>query len=178
MALPSDLLLNGPTRLRALEPTDIDQVLDWENEPEHWSVTGTSAPYSRAALDALCRGHQDLYTAGQLRWIIEDDGEVVGAVDLYDFHARDLRAGIGILVSPDARDRGIARRALEIALRHAELALLLRSVHAEVHADHAGSLALFDGAGFERVGRYADWTRTSDGWKDLILFQRLLSTSP
>ena len=178
MALPSDLLHNGSTRLRALEPTDIDRVLGWENDPEHWSVTGTSAPYSRAALDALCRGHQDLYTAGQLRWIIEDNGEVVGAVDLHDFHARDQRAGIGILVSPNARGRGIARRALDIALRHAELALLLHSVHAEVHADHEGSLALFDGAGFDRVGRYADWTRTPDGWKDLILFQRLLSTSP
>ena len=178
MALPSDLLKNGPTRLRALEPMDVDRVLGWENQPEHWSVTGTSAPYSRAALDALCRGHQDLYTAGQLRWIIEDDTKVVGAVDLYDFHARDLRAGIGILVSPGARGRGVARRALDIALRHAELALLLRSVHAEVHADHAGSLALFDSAGFDRVGRYADWTRTPDGWKDLILFQRLLSTSP
>lgn len=178
MSLPSDLLYNGTTRLRAIEPTDVDKVLNWENEPEHWSVTGTSAPYSRAALDALCRGHQDLYTAGQLRWIIEDGGQVVGAVDLYEFQARDLRAGIGILVSPDSRGRGVARRALDIALRHAELALMLRSVHAEVHADHPGSLALFDGAGFDRVGRFADWTRTQDGWKDLVLFQRLLHPAP
>ena len=178
MALPSNLLQLGPTRLRALEPTDVDRVLAWENEPEHWVVTGTSAPYSRAALEALCLGHQDLYTAGQLRWIIEDEGEVAGAVDLYDFHARDLRAGIGIPVTPDARGRGVARRALDIAVRHAELALMLRSVHAEVHADHTGSLALFDGANFDRVGRYTDWTRTPEGWRDLILFQRMLSTTP
>ena len=84
MALPSDLLHNGSTRLRALEPSDVDQVVQWENNPEHWAVTGTSAPYSRAALEALCQGHQDLYTAGQLRWIIEENGRVVGAVDLVD----------------------------------------------------------------------------------------------
>ena len=70
---------------------------------------------------------------------------------------------------------GVAGRALGIALRNAELALMLHSVHAEVHADHDGSLALFDGAGFEQVGRYADWTRTAEGWKDVILFQRRFS---
>ena len=136
------------------------------------------APYSRQALEALCSGHQDLYTAGQLRWVIEEEGRAVGAVDLYDFQARDQRAGIGILIEPDARGQGIAGRALDIALRHAEQALLLHSVHAEVHADHSGSLALFQRAGFQEVGRYSDWTRTTEGWKDVVLFQRMLVTAP
>ena len=178
MSLPSDLLQDDTTRLRALEPGDIDAVLAWENNPEHWAVTGTIAPYSRQALVALCNGHQDLYTAGQLRWVVEDDGAVVGAVDLYDFSAKDLRCGIGILIHPDARGRGVAQRALGIALRHARLALMLHSVHAEVHANHANSLALFEGAGFERVGQYQAWTRTPDGWKDVVLFQHMLSPSP
>lgn len=178
MALPSDLLHNGSTRLRALEPSDVDQVVKWENNPEHWAVTGTSAPYSRAALEALCQGHQDLYTAGQLRWIIEENGRVVGAVDLYDFRARDQRAGIGILVHPDARGQGVAQRALEIALRHAELALMLRTLHAEVHADHTGSLTLFEGAGFVRAGEFADWTRTPEGWKDVVLLQCRFADRP
>lgn len=175
MALPSDLLHNGPTRLRTLEPADVDQVMQWENNPEHWSVTGTVAPFSRAVLESICLGHQDVYSAGQLRWVIEEAGKMVGAVDLYDFQARDLRAGIGILVHPDARGHGVARRALEIAVRHASLALMLHTVHAEVHADQPDSMALFEGAGFAPVGRYSDWTRTPDGWKDVILLQRVLT---
>ena len=178
MPLPSDLLHSGPTRLRALQPEDVNHMAAWENDPTHWQVTGTVAPYSRQALEALCSGHQDLYTAGQLRWIIEEEGCAVGAVDLYEFQARDQRAGIGILVQPDARGRGIAGRALKIALRHAECALLLHSVHAEVHADHPGSIALFEAAGFQEVGRYSDWTRTTEGWKDVVLFQRMMLTSP
>lgn len=178
MSLPSDLLQHDTTRLRALEPGDIDAVLDWENNPEHWAVTGTVAPYSRQSLLALCNGHQDLYTAGQLRWVVEDNQAVVGAVDLYDFSAKDLRAGIGILIHPEARGLGAARRALDITLRHAHLALMLHSVHAEIHADHTGSLALFEGAGFERVGRYNEWTRTPDGWKDVVLLQHLLPRTP
>ena len=71
MALSHDLLRNGPTRLRTLEPHDVDWLMRWENAPEHWAVSGTVMPYSKAALVALCAGHQDLYTAGQLRWIID-----------------------------------------------------------------------------------------------------------
>lgn len=175
MPLSSDLLIQGTTRLRALERSDVDTVATWENDPAHWWVTGTVAPFSREVLEALCQGHQDLYTAGQLRWIIEEAGQVAGAVDLFQFQARDMRSGIGILVDPDARGKGVASRALSIALRHAQEALLLHSVHAEVHADHPESLALFQGAGFREVGRYVDWTRTLDGWKDVVLFQRMLS---
>jgi len=178
MALTSDLLHSGATRLRPLERQDVDRMAAWENNPEHWRVTGTCAPYSRQALEALCSGLQDIYTSGQLRWIIEQDQVAVGAVDLYEFNARDQRAGIGVLVQPEARGQGIAARALDIALRHAEQALLLHSVHAEVHADHPGSLALFRRAGFDEMGRYSDWTRTTEGWKDVVLFQRMLLNTP
>ena len=178
MSLPSDLLQSGTTRLRAVQRDDVDRMAQWENDPAHWQVTGTVAPYSRQALEALCAGHQDLYTAGQLRWVIEENGRPVGALDLYDFRARDQRAGIGILVQPDARGQGVAGRALTIGIRHAQEALLLHSVHAEVHADHTGSLSLFQSVGFQEVGRFADWTRTNDGWKDVVLLQRLLSTTP
>ena len=69
--------------------------------------------------------------------------------------------------------RGVAQRALGIALRHARLALMLHSVHAEVHADHANGLALFEGAGFERVGHtFAGRARQTAG--RTVLFQHML----
>ena len=175
MTLASDLLQEGSTCLRPLEPADIDAVMSWENDPGHLMVTGTSAPFSRAALEAHCMGHQDIYSAGQLRWIIDDSGQTAGAVDLYNFSARDRRAGMGILVSPDHRGKGIAQRALNIALRHATQALLLRSMHAEVHADHSGSLHLFTTMGFQKIGEYQDWTLTPSGWNNVVLFQKILT---
>jgi len=178
MALPSDLLRDRTTQLRPLEPADIDAVMSWENDPEHWMVTGTTTPFSRAALEAHCMGHQDIYSAGQLRWVIDEAGQTAGAVDLYNFSARDRRAGIGILVAPDHRGQGIARRALSIALRHAKQALLLNSMHAEVHADHPDSLRLFQSAGFKEIGQYKDWTRTPEGWKDVVLLQQTFNALP
>lgn len=175
MSLPNDLLRDGPTRLRTLEPADVDWLMRWENAPEHWTVSGTTAPYSRAALEALCMGHQDVYTAGQLRWIVEERGKAVGAVDLYEFSALHRRSGIGILTDPEYRGRGTAGRALAIALRHAEEVLLLRSLHAQVHDDNGPSMQLFVSAGFREVGRFIDWTQTRDGWRDAVVFQRSFS---
>lgn len=171
MALPHDLLRNGPTRLRALEPEDVEWLMRWENAPDHWEVSGTTAPYSRTALEALCKGHQDIYTEGQLRWIIEERAKPVGAVDLYDFSSLHQRSGIGILVDPDHRGKGTAARALDIAVKHARDVLLLHSLHAEVHAEHDASVHLFQAGGFSKVGHYADWTRTRQGWMDVALFQ-------
>jgi diamine N-acetyltransferase len=176
MALPQDLLRNGPTRLRTLEPEDVDWMMRWENAPEHWQVSGTIAPYSRAALEALCQGHQDLYTAGQLRWVVEERGKPIGAVDLYEFSALHQRSGIGILIDPDHRGKGSAGRALAIAVEHAESVLLLRGLHAQVHAHNGPSCQLFLSNGFDEVGRFKDWTRTQEGWHDAVLFQRTFNT--
>lgn len=171
MALTHDLLRQGPTRLRTLEPEDVEWMVRWENDPEHWSVSGTVMPYSKATLESLCSGHQDIYTAGQLRWIIEERGKPVGAVDLYAFSGMHQRAGVGILVDPDYRGKGTAGRGLEIAVRHAREVMLLHSLHAEVHADNVASLHLFCAAGFREIGRFTDWTRTREGWRDAVLFQ-------
>lgn len=177
MPLPHDLLRNGPTRLRTLEPGDIDWMERWENDPGHWQVSGTTAPFSRAALEALCLGHQDIYSAGQLRWIIEERGKTVGAVDLYDFSALHQRSGIGILVDPAHRGMGTAGRALGVAVDHARDVLLLHSLHALIHSDNAASLALFEKAGFAPTGRFRDWSRTAEGWRDAVQFQMILQST-
>lgn len=178
MAISQDLLRNGPTRLRTLEPGDVDWLSRWENDPSHWTVSGTTIPFSRAMLQQLCNGHQDLYTDGQLRWVIEEMGKPKGAVDLYNHSNLHQRAGIGILVDPAHRGQGTGSRALEIATRHAREVLLLRSLHAEIHADNDASVHLFTSCGFEVVGKYTDWTRTGDGWRDAVLFQTVLNPDP
>ena len=178
MSTSHDLLRNGPTRLRTLEPSDVEWMMRWENDPAHWNVSGTTVPYSRATLTALCNGHQDVHSAGQLRWVIEEMGKAVGAIDLYEFSAMHQRSGIGILVDAAHRGKGTAGRALDIAVRHAREVLLLKGLHAQVHADNEPSMKLFAAAGFEEVGRLKDWTRTGDGWRDAATFQLILNSDP
>ena len=154
MALPQDLLRNGPTRLRTLEPEDVDWMMRWENAPEHWQVSGTIAPYSRAALEALCQGHQDLYTAGQLRWVVEERGKPIGAVDLYEFSALHQRSGIGILIDPaPPGQRAQPAAPWPLRSRTPKPVLLLRGLHAQVHAHNGPSLASSSvSGGFDESG--------------------------
>ena len=41
------------------------------------------------------------------------DGAAVGAVDVYDYDAIARKGGIGIVLSPEVRGKGLAKTALE-----------------------------------------------------------------
>ena len=100
-------------RLRAVEPEDLDRLYAWENDTDVWSVSGTTAPFSRAQLEAFILTQQqgDIFRTGQLRLIVETraGNRAVGAVDLFEFDPLHGRAGIGILIhGPENRRQGYA----------------------------------------------------------------------
>lgn len=164
-------------RLRALEPTDIDLLYAWENDPSVWGVSGTLAPYSRHALEALIESQRyDVFQSRQLRLIVETtEGRPLGAVDLFEIDPMHRRAGVGILIhSPEDRNEGYAGDALQILIAYARTTLGLHQLWCGIETDNAPSLALFRRAGFEQTGLKRDWNRTPDGWKDEAIFQQIL----
>ena len=48
-------LHNDVVALRALEPTDLDILYTWENDPRVWTVSGTLTPYSRQMLCVISK---------------------------------------------------------------------------------------------------------------------------
>ena len=172
--------LEGPVcRLRAVEPCDADAMYIWENDVEVWRVSNTSTPFSRYTLERFIEEQQkcDIYSTRQLRLIIETfDGEAVGAVDLFEFDPQNLRAGIGILVyDREQRGRGYAADALHIVEEYAREVLHLHCIWCNIGVGNVPSISLFEKAGYERVGVKRDWMRTSDGFSDEILLQKILS---
>jgi len=185
-------------RLRAVEPEDIDPMYRWENDPAVWHVSGTTAPFSRHALERFVEEQRfDIFQTRQQRLIIEtldpfsDNGErrrktnegcsvsndlrAVGALDLFEFDPLNRRAGIGILIHPaDARRQGYATDAIETGCRYAREVLGLHQLWCNVGATNTASLALFRNTGFVEVGTKRDWLRTPDGYTDEILFQKIL----
>ena len=110
------------TRLRALEPGDIELMYAWENDPEIWGVSGTLAPFSRHTLERFIEGQQfDIFQTRQQRLIIETpEGLPVGALDLFDLDPVNLRAGVGILIHDTAqRGKGYAADAVETVCSYA-----------------------------------------------------------
>ncbi|MDM9631968.1 GNAT family N-acetyltransferase [Robiginitalea aurantiaca] len=170
------LLKGAHIALRALEPDDLEYLYSLENDTDIWEISGTLAPYSKKVLkDYLDRAHCDIYQAKQLRLVICSDSEPhIGLIDLYDFDPRNLRAGIGIVISqPGNRDRGFGAEALSLLCEYAFQVLDLHQLYAGVSADNSRSIHLFEKLGFQQNGVRKDWLRTSQGFKDELLFQKI-----
>lgn len=166
-------------RLRALEPQDVDVLYSWENDTALWRVSGTMAPFSRHSLMRFIDEQQyDIYASRQQRLIIETDIDnqpvVVGAIDLFDFDPQNLRAGVGVVISAEYRERGYAKDALNILEYYAKVVLHLHQLWCSIGADNDASIRLFQGAGFVECGRRREWILTSKGSIDEILMQKIL----
>lgn len=62
------------TRLRAVEPADVELLYTWENDPAVWAVSGTTEPFSREQIERFISRQLeggDLLRTGQLRLMIE-----------------------------------------------------------------------------------------------------------
>lgn len=165
------------TRLRALEPGDIDLMYAWENDTAVWSVSGTLAPFSRHTLERFIQEQQfDIFQTRQQRLVIETLGGIpVGALDFFELDPINRRTGIGILIHDDAlRGKGYASDAVETACRYAREVLNLHQLWCNVGADNEASLRLFRSAGFTEIGVKRDWLWRPDGYGDEILLQKIL----
>ena len=147
-------------KLRALEPTDLDLLLAWENDTSQWHLSGTVAPYSRYILKRyLENAHQDIYEARQLRLIIETNtGKAIGTLDFFEFEPLHLRCGLGIFIADaNARQKGFAFEALQLACNFAFKAWGLQQLFANILENNTASQALFKKLGFEKTGEKKAW---------------------
>lgn len=171
------MLLRGKNiHLRALEPNDVEPMYRWENDPAVWGVSGTVAPFSREILRAFIEQQQyDIWRTHQLRLVIarNDDATAVGAVDLFDFDPLNRRAGVGVLVADGERCRGYASEALGLLVEYARDVLMLNQLYCDIDTDNVVCRALFSGCQFEECGVRRRWRLAADGWRDVVMMQRL-----
>lgn len=167
----------GKITLRPLEPSDIDLLYQWENNLEVWEISNTKTPFSRHILaQYLMEAAKDIYETKQLRLIIQNGNlEAVGAVDLFDFEPYHQRAGVGILIhNKNDRNKGYASDALHALSNYSLEVLGLKQLYANITADNTNSIQLFKKVGFQKSGIKKDWRKALTGWKDEILFQKIL----
>ena len=172
-----NLLKYGKVSLRPLEPDDIDLLYQWENDMSVWEISNTKTPYSKHILaQYIKQSTKDIYETRQLRLIImSESGLPVGAIDLFDFEPYHLRAGVGILIhNTENRLRGYAYDALEAISSYALEVLGMKQLYANISADNTNSVNLFIKAGFQQAGLKKNWLKTSKGWKDEYLYQKIL----
>lgn len=171
---------NREIRLRAVEPEDVDFLLEMENNPGLWQVSNNLAPYSRYQIEQyVLNAPNDVRSNGQLRLIIEftgndDSTTSVGAVDLFDIDLVNRRAGIGITVISPFRRQGIASEALELLKQYSIEHLHLHQLYCSISSINHHSIKLFEKKGFTRCGTRKEWFFHGNKWSDEILYQSFL----
>ena len=161
--------------LRALEPEDLDFIYLLENDETIWNVSNTQTPYSKFLIHQyLENAHKDIYEAKQLRLAIckSNSNKAIGLIDLFDFDARNNRAGIGIVIHNETnRNSGIGKESLQLLINYSFNKLQLRQLFANIGTNNEASLKLFTTFGFEEIGIKKDWNLIDNKYQDEAIFQ-------
>jgi diamine N-acetyltransferase len=171
-------LENGLIKLRAPEPTDLDWLYIWENDPEVWLSGITLVPFSRFILEKyLETAHLEIFETHQLRLMITLSGindRPIGTIDLFDFDPYNNRAGIGILIADKTeRRKGYATQSLQLLIDYCFGVLGLNQLYCNIDIENQASLQLFKNSGFQTVGLKKRWTRRGTKFIDEYLLQLL-----
>ncbi|WP_179345319.1 GNAT family N-acetyltransferase [Winogradskyella ursingii] len=162
--------------LRALEPEDLDFVYEIENDSSLWSLSDTLTPYSRHLIrNYLKNAQQDIFEAKQLRLAIcNAKSKAIGLIDVFDFDAKNKRAGIGILIKTEAdRSKGFGKEALQLLLNYCFKVLHLHQVYANISETNHASLKLFENNGFKKIGLKKDWNYDGTQFLDEYILQHI-----
>lgn len=164
-----------PLDIRAVEPSDIDFLMEIENDDSLLDTAYARIPFSKNTLETYLSTPQDIYAHKQLRLIAAVEGKACAVIDFYDFDAYHQRAMIGIVVHKQFRKLGIGKKALQQANTFAKNNLGLRNVGAFVGVSNTPSVSLFGGAGYKQRGKFKKYHRLVNGtYDDLLIYQKYL----
>jgi len=170
------MLQTNAIRLRAIEPSDLDFIYKLENDTAVWRVGNTLMPYSRYQIEQYVLNTQhDLYAERQLRLMIDRNGHdghyPIGAIDLFDFEPLHKRAGVGIIIIPEEREKGFAKEAIGLLKQYCFEILDLHQLYCSITEGNIPSIHLFTESGFVQCGTRREWRLIDGTFRDELLFQ-------
>lgn len=140
--------------LRTLESTDLDFLLNLENDRTLWKVSGTTKSFSEKEIsNYISHAKHDIAISEQFRFVIDMNGIAVGCIDLYEYNWVKQNAGVGIVILKEYRRKGFAKQALVLLIQYAWEELRLNQLHAGIFSENKPSLVLFKSVGFKKVSK-------------------------
>lgn len=159
-------------RLRKIEPSDLPYIYQWENDAQIWADSDTHNPLSQADLrDYIGSSTGDIYRDGQLRLMIDNEGETMGCIDLFDFDPRNRKAAIGMYIAPHARGKGIGRQAVKLLEEYAFGFLNMRMLYAIIATQNIACSSIYEKEGYTPSSVLPAWTLEDDA----IIWQKWTS---
>jgi len=162
--------------LRALEPGDIDMLLNIENDKEFWKYSNQREPFSRNLLELyIAQQQQDIFEVKQRRYILTNYSQkLLGIIDLFDFEPFHRRVGVGLIIISSERRKGMGKKALGLIELHCINNLNIHSLYANIAIENDSSIAVFEFCGFENVGIRKEWNFYDGSFHDEFLYQKII----
>lgn len=166
-------------KLRAVELSDVDLLYEWENDIELWQVSNTMRPFSRYALEdyVLNSQNQSLYSAKQMRLMIDVERDnaifTLGCIDVYDYEAKDAKAGIGIFICKNERKKGYAQKAIEMIENLMKNVYNIHQLYAFITEDNQKSIKLFEKSAYIFTSSLKDWVLVNSKYKNVNVYQKI-----
>jgi RimJ/RimL family protein N-acetyltransferase len=170
-------LSDGVVSLREWEAGDRAALVEMANDPAIQNWTRVPVPYTDRDADewfALTRttraaGHQVAFAVKA-----DEDGELLGSIDLRVHPADPAIGELGYMVGPRARGRGVATRAVELITTWAFATLSIVRMEILVDPRNQPSLKVAEAAGYEREGVLRSYRPSRNGGRlDLVMYARL-----
>ena len=154
--------------------TDLDQILDWENDLSINKHKDVPVFYTASQIEDFLNSDQDLFLQNQIRYIIEKNSVSLGCIDLYDFNLVNSRAGVGIYIDPNFRNKGYASMSLKLLMSISIDQYLISTLYADIMAENIASIKVFEKLGFIKTGIKKNWIRKQDAYLDVFFYQCFL----
>ena len=160
--------------LRMPKLLDLDQLLLWENNLDNSLFSDNPIFYTNQQIEQFLTSDQDIFSDGQIRFMIDSSGFPVGCVDLFEYDMVNSRAGVGIFIDEKFRKMGIASKALSSLKTICTKDYFISNLYANILHTNQLSIQLFERAGFTKNGVKENWIRTENSMLDVWFFQCFL----
>jgi ribosomal-protein-alanine N-acetyltransferase len=144
---------------------------------DRWEPVRPEDYFTSRAQAARLRIQLEESRAGRMApWVLDREGEIVGALTLSNISLGPFRSGIlGYWIDMDHIGRGLATAAVTRACESADTELGLHRVEANTLLDNVPSQRVLTKCGFEEFGVAPEYLHINGAWRDHRLFQRILN---
>jgi RimJ/RimL family protein N-acetyltransferase len=149
MDLPT--LRDGNLVLRPMRPEDVDALTAACQDPEIPRWTFVPSPYTRADAEAYLTSSAEGKSVNLLAVDANDD-RLLGSFSVMELDRESGYGEVGYWVSAEARDRGVATRAVRLLAGWAREELGLTRIDVLPHKDNLASRRVAEKAGFVDTG--------------------------
>ena len=158
-------------KIRALEETDLDFVHRLKNEYANMSYWFEEPYQSLSELQSLYKKH--ILDESERRFIIEEESERIGVVELVEIDFIHSNCEIQIIVDGQYSGKGYASKAFKMAIDYAFLVLNLHKIYLFVDVTNEKAVHIYESQGFNIEGLLKEQFYTKGKYKDAYIMALL-----